>query len=173
MRYVVTRSNSGAIGTLQHYNRAFPLRYETPETKHVENIVAKKVTPAMKKKRITNNERTIQHDQLALEIFKEYGIERGEIPSDSEAVFQKISKVDPSWNMLIKNNDIHELSEEEAKELISKIDFDVYFKELEKVYEGSWRNLTEPKPKKTAKKLAKVEETIELDEEYDIDEGEE
>lgn len=172
MRYVVTRSNSGAIGTLQHYNRAFPLRYETPETKHVENVVAKKITPAMKKKRMANNERIVQHDPTALSILREYGIEKEEIPSDSEAVFQKISKVDPSWNMLIKNEDIHELSEEEARELISKIDFDVYFKELEKVYEGSWRNLTEPKPKKTTKKLAKLEETIELDEEYDIDEEE-
>lgn len=172
IRYVVTRTNSGAIGTLQHYNRAFPLKCETPETKHVENVVAKKITPAMKKKRMANNERIVQHDLLALRILEEYGIEKAEIPSDSEAVFQKISKVDPSWNMLIKNNDIHELSEEEAKELISKIDFDVYFKELKKVYEGSWRNLTEPKLKKTTKKLAKLEETIELNEEDDID-GEE
>ena len=173
MRYVVTRSNSGTIGTLQHYNRAFPLRYETPETKHVENVVAKKITPAMKKKRMANNERIVQHDPTALSILSEYGIEKDEIPFDCEAVFQKISKVDPSWNMLIKNEDIHELSEEEARELISKIDFDVYFKELEKVYEGSWRNLTEPKPKKTAKKSKKSEEPVDIEDDDDDTDDEE
>ena len=87
----------------------------------------------------------------------------------SEAVFQKVSKVDPEWNMLIRNDDIHELTEEEARDLISKIDFDVYVKELEKVYEGSWRNLTEPKPKKTAKKSKKSEESVDIEDDDDDD----
>ena len=173
MRYVITRSESGAIETIQHYNRAFPLRFKTSETKHVENVVAKKITPATKQKRMKDNERIVQHNPTALAILGEYGVEKDEIPFDSEAVFQKVSKVDPEWNMLIRNDDIHELTEEEARDLISKIDFDVYVKELEKVYEGSWRNLTEPKPKKTVKKSKKSEESVDMeDDDDDMDDEE-
>ena len=173
MRYVITRSESGAIETMQHYNRAFPLRFKTSETKHVENVVAKKITPATKQKRMKNNERIVQHNPTALAILGEYGVEKDEIPFDCEATFQKVSKVDPEWNMLIRNDDIHELTEEEARDLISKIDFYVYVKELEKVYEGSWRNLTEPKPKKVAKKSKKSEESVDVeDDEDDMDDEE-
>lgn len=125
---------------LQHYNRMFKVKENTKDSIFIENVLARKLTPATIKKRKENNERDIQHDIKALDLLKYYGVELNSFPEGREASFQKVSKVDLDQPVLIENRALNQLSEDYVAYLKNHIDIDAYIKDLEDTFNKNWKN---------------------------------
>lgn len=126
---------------LQHYNRAFILKDESRLTRHLKKTTAKKITEAVSRKRQRNSEREFQHDPVALKILEQAGITSEMLEASSkEASIEKITGIDPEWNMFIYNGSLYELDQRQKDFLLQEIDLNQYLKLLKDVYENNWRN---------------------------------
>lgn len=127
-----------AATALQHYNRVFILKDQSPDTVHLHMATAKVITEAMAQKRKRNEEKEVQNDPLAKYILEKNGVLT--IPPQKEAVVKRIPNLDPAWYMRIENHDLHMLSEDKREELVSLLDDEKYLDLLEDCYESNWRN---------------------------------
>lgn len=123
---------------LQHYNRVFIMKDDYENGVHLRSANSKKITPSMIKKRKRDNERPQQHDPIAMQILNAYGVDK--IDGGSEAKIEKITDIEPEWNMLIENNDLHMMSDEKIKDILDNLDYDKYLAILRGKYEKNWRN---------------------------------
>lgn len=125
---------------LQHYNRVFIMKDKTPNTMHLVSATAKKLTPATIAKRKRNSERAQQNDPMAMNVLSANGVDINGLPTDKEAVVNKITNIDKDWYMLIENRNLSELTDSERKFIIDNLDYDKYLKNLYDGFENNWRN---------------------------------
>jgi hypothetical protein len=62
------------------------------------------------------------------------------VPFDQDVAVRRINGIDPSWSMLIVNDDLHTLSKEYVSELLGALDLEVYVKILADTFTGNWKN---------------------------------
>ena len=128
---------------LQHYNRMFIMKDKTPNTIHIKAATLRKITPAQKLKRQTNNEMSQQHDKTALQIIEQNsGIKETDITFDYEAANKKITNIDESWYIYVQNKDLNYLPESELDFIIDNLDYEKYLQLLKDCYENNWQNQT-------------------------------
>lgn len=125
---------------LQHYNRVYIMRDGTQNTVHLNVSAARKLTPAMIKKRTAAHERLQQHDPIALHILAENGVTMGDIPSESEAIVTKVTKIEPEWYMLVCNKDTKYIPDSEVDWILSNLDYEKYLGLLRDSFTDSWKN---------------------------------
>lgn len=135
-----TKDDSDTPIILQHYNRVFIMKDNTPGTLHLQAANARKITEDTIRKRKKNNERARQHDPYALSILADYGVSETEIPLNNEAVIKKINSIEEAWYMYIQNNDLYRMSEAEIAFIMKNIDYEKYLALLRNSYEKNWRN---------------------------------
>lgn len=126
--------------SLQRYNRVFIYQDGLPLTLHLYLASAKKLTPAMKKKREKNGEPALQHDALAMFVLNACGLKR--LAPGREAAVSKIPGLDPAWSMHVENRAINLLDPAEQEAILNSLDYDKYLDLAEAAYENNWRNLT-------------------------------
>ena len=131
---------------MQHYNRVFIMKDNTPNTVHLFSAVAKALTPAMIQKRQRDNLRTQLHDPVAQSVLNSNGVLMTELPPNKEASVKKVTNIEDSWFMLILNKDLAYLSDEEMDFIIDNLDYEKYLKLLRDGFNQNWRNATPNKP---------------------------
>lgn len=125
---------------LQHYNRVFIYKDNTPNSLHLKAAVARKITPATLLKRKNDGGRLQEHDYVALNILDKNGLTKTSIPSTHEASLKKITNIEPNWFMYIANQDLHLLSDEQALDILNNLDLDKYNQILKNTFEKTWYN---------------------------------
>ena len=126
---------------LQHYNRVFIMKDETPDTVYLNAANAKKLTPVQIKNRQKNEERLQQHDETASRILQANGVTITKIPDGYEATVIKLTNIEDTWYMLIENHALKYLSDERVNFILDNLDYGKYLYLLGNSFENSWRNI--------------------------------
>ena len=138
--FATNDTNPSTPIVMQHYNRVFILKDNTPNTVHLHAANAKAITPASKQKRIKTGERPQQHDAMALSVLSQNGVTLNMIPNDKEAVVKKVTNVEDTWYMFVQNKDLHYLTNQEYDFIVDNLDYEKYLQLLEDCFEKNWRN---------------------------------
>lgn len=135
---------------LQHVNRIFIVRPGTPGAVCLRNAGAWKVSPAVRQRRERDGAPFVQRDPVALAILERNGwapdnyraSEGGltPLPADQDVVVRRINGIDPSWPVLICNEDLHTFSPFQLGQLLGGLDLDIYTQMLTETYEKNWKN---------------------------------
>lgn len=136
---------------LQMINRVLIVRPGTPDAVNLRNAGAWKVTPESQQRRRANGEAGVRRDATALRVLRHHGwvgttsqARAGEglnvLPTDQDVVVRKISSIDPTWPMLLVNDDLHTLPQQRTAELIAALDLEVYLEMLQESFTKNWRN---------------------------------
>lgn len=128
------------VQIIQHANRTFIMKDNTPNTVYIQAARAKKISPQSATKRRNTGERAQQHDDTALTILAGNGISPSAIPSDHEAAIQKVTNIEPNWNIFIENKSLFTLPKEEISYLLENIDKEKYLNLLQDSFEKNWKN---------------------------------
>lgn len=141
--YGLTDANPNDAIVLQHYNRMFIVKDNTPDTMHLWASCARKVTPAALQKRKRDGTRNI-YEPLAMYVLETNGVDTEEIKSNTsevrDIVSKKVTNIEPEWYVKLMNYDLHAVSEKEFHELMDNLDYEKYLSKLKESYENSWRN---------------------------------
>lgn len=142
---------------LQHYNRIFLFKNQTPETMHLYAAVGRAITPATRKKRERDNLRAQIHDPEALQVLNAHGVPKEELGSDKEAAIKKINGIEVTYHAYVENRDLSYLTQAEIDYIKENLDLENYLDQLESSFENSWRNhmpgeKTQPSESDTADK---------------------
>lgn len=127
---------------LQHYNRCFIVKDKTPNTVHLQQAVAKTITPATKKKRAKDGLRAQIHDPIAVEILSINGVDVSELDIDKEAALSKITNLETNWYVRVDNRDLHFMSQSDIDKILDNLDYDKYLTLLRDAFMNNWYNLT-------------------------------
>lgn len=125
---------------LQHYNRVFIMKDNTPNCLLIQASRAKKITPATIQKRKKENLIPQIHDELALEVLAGNGISALDIPKTHEAAVQKVTNIEPTWHMFIENGSLFTLPDEEIQFIKDNLDIEKYLDLLQDMFEKNWMN---------------------------------
>ena len=133
---------------LQNYNRMFIMKDNTPNTMHLWAAAARAITPAMKKKRLSLNQRqTAVPDANALIVLTANGETINGKPisidnqyPDKDIVTKKVTNLEPDWYIYIQNKDLHLLSDAERQFIVDNLDMEKYLKLLNDAYTRNWMN---------------------------------
>lgn len=143
MSYVFTTDENGVSKNVQHYNRIFIMKPQTPNTVSVQIAAASLITPAMAKKRPADE--PTQHNPLAVRILRANGIDI-DVYNDTpglrkrDAVVKKVTGIEPEWPIRIDNRDLFCLSKEERTEILENLDLDAYLNLVANSYTRNWKN---------------------------------
>ncbi|MDP9904730.1 hypothetical protein [Arthrobacter bambusae] len=135
---------------LQMVNRAFVVRAGTQDAVSLHNAGAWKVTPAVQAKRRGNAESPAR-GEIAKSILAHHGWASDSwtyaqnqkmrlIPEDQDVTTRRINGIDPSWSMVICNEDLHSMEASRLARLISSLDLDVYTQMLGETFTKNWMN---------------------------------
>lgn len=138
--YAVTDADPNTPIILQHYNRAFMMKQETPNTVHLWAANAKKITPATIKKREKDKTDMQQIHPLAMRVLRENGA-ADDVKSFHDVVCKKVTNLSPDIAVCIQNKDLHYLTDDEKNYLIDNIDINCYLDLLQHAFEESWMNV--------------------------------
>ena len=117
----------------------FIMKPGTPETMHLHTAAARAITPAMKKKRTANNERLVAiPDPTALKVLQANG-EPCNYP-DKDIVTKKVTNLEPEWEILIENHDLHTLPAARLQFILDNLDTEKYLHLVAHAYTENWRN---------------------------------
>ena len=125
---------------LQHYNRVFYVKENTPNAVHLRTAVAGKINATSMAKRIKVNEPRVQNNALASYVLQGNGLNPPLQFGNHEAKIKKINSINHHWCCLVRNDDLHLLSTEEQETLYLSLNFDNYITLVQGSYESSWRN---------------------------------
>lgn len=136
---------------LQMVNRAFVVRPGTPGAMSLHNAGAWVVTDASQNKRRMEGLQDVQRDPVALEILRHHGWAKttreaaaGEglsvLPENQDVVTRRINGIDPTWSMIVRNDDLHVLDRGELTNLIKALDLEVYTQMLDETFTKNWKN---------------------------------
>lgn len=123
---------------MQHYNRVFIVKSETPGAMHLHAANGKVITAVTKAKRARNNERAQQHDPVALSVLAANGVQLRDIPREKEAVVKNITNNPSEWHMLVVNESLNHMNDERRQEILDALDYDKYLLMLRNSYELNW-----------------------------------
>lgn len=136
--YGVTDANPNEPIVMQHYNRMFIMKDETPNTVHLWAATAKVITVAMMKKRMRDNERQQRINPIAMHVLSENGIT--DIPTTRDVVSEKVTNISSDWYIYIQNKSLDELTPEETRFILDNLDYSKYLFLLKNCFENNWRN---------------------------------
>lgn len=139
-RFVFAYENPTEPIALQHYNRCFIMKDNTPGTYHMQIAAAKVITDATILKRRKNKEKIQQHDPVAITMLATQGIKTSMLPANKEATVVKISGVEAEWFMRIVNNDLHLMTQTEIDNILNNLDYDKYLQLFKDSFEKNWFN---------------------------------
>ncbi|MEU7318442.1 hypothetical protein [Streptomyces sp. NPDC007083] len=137
---------------LQMVNRVFIVRDSTmTDAVSLHNAGAWKVTPVSQAKRRESGAPGIRRDPIALEILRHHGwaksrAEAGSsdrltlLPDDQDVMIRRINGIDPTWAMVVVNDDLRTLPADRTARLITSLNLDVYTRILEETFTKNWRN---------------------------------
>lgn len=137
---------------LQMINRVLIVRDDTPGAVSLHNAGAWKVSPASREKRAADPEleRVVRTNQVALDILAAHGwtSTRHEanqqgmalLPEDQDVITRKINSIEPTWSMIICNDDLHALEPAMLSTMLTRLDLDVYVQMLGETFTKNWKN---------------------------------
>lgn len=125
---------------LQHYNRVFIMKDNTPGAIHLMSAYGRSITPATLQKRERDGEARVQHEDLALSILRKNGVT--ELPEGREASTKKITNIGDDWFMFIENHALEAMTDEQRDFIRDNIDLEKYLDLFEDCFEENWRNIT-------------------------------
>lgn len=125
---------------MQHYNRIFIVKDDTPNSVFIQAARVKKITPSEKKKRQRENERPQQHNPLANYVLAECGEDISNISIENETSIKKVTGIEDNWKVLIVNKSLFELSDLEIDDILNHLDFDKYLQLFHDCFEKNWMN---------------------------------
>lgn len=129
---------------LQHYNRVFIMKDHTPNTIHLYQSAARKITAAMINKRKAIEARMQQHDPIAVQVANANGVSLNDISYDKEFIIKKVTNIEDDWYMLVMNKDLHTMDESELNFIKENLDYDKYLQLLKECFEKNWMNKLPP-----------------------------
>lgn len=144
--------------SLQHYNRCFIVKDNTPGSYHLKLAAASTITPAMQRSRQALNNELKNNNPIAVDVLNANGVSIEDLPSNKEAAVVKITNVEESWYMYICNQDLHFMTSKQIDQLFENLDYNKYLSLLESTFEHSWRN--ETADDKSYKKISKTNNTV-------------
>lgn len=135
---------------LQMVNRAFVVQAGTQDAVSLHNAGAWKVAPAVQAKRRENAEAPAR-DEIAKSILAHHGWASDSwayaqnqkmrlIPEDQDVTTRRINGIDPSWSMVICNEDLHAMDVSRLAGFISSLDLEVYTQMLGETFTKNWMN---------------------------------
>lgn len=136
---------------LQMVNRVFVVRDQTPGAVSLRNAGAWKVNPASQAKRRESGAVGVRRDPIALEILRHHGWAKSRaeasasdglsiLPDDQDVLIRRINAIDPTWSMVVVNDDLHELGADRIERLIASLDLEIYAQMLEETFTKNWMN---------------------------------
>ncbi|MDO4254351.1 MAG: hypothetical protein Q4C81_04275 [Kocuria sp.] len=136
---------------LQMVNRVFIVRDGTENARSLLNAGAWKVTAASQAKRREDGVGRAKRDPVALEVLRHHGWAKSRaeasasdgltvLPDDQDVVVRRINAIDPTWSMVVVNDDLHQLPAERIERLIGSLDLEVYTRILEETFTKNWMN---------------------------------
>jgi hypothetical protein len=134
----LTDDDPGHPVVLLRDNRVFIMKDGTPGTYHLRAAKARVITAAMQKKRLRDGEPAQVIEPAAMEVLRANGI--AEAPAGRDVKAENISGIDPDWYMLVENRDLYCLTEEEAGNILSHLDFGKYLELVRTAFDNNWRN---------------------------------
>ena len=175
--YKIDPNDPSKYETMQHYNRVFIMKDETPKTVHLYAATYRVITDATKNKRKRDGETDVQHDRTAKRILEANGERK--VPPDTEAATKKVTNIESDWYMFIQNKSLRDLSEDEYNFIIDNIDIEKYLTLVEDCFIKNWYNKTPHpadkyemmvtvKPKKGDETIVEITDTNKKREIYDI-----
>lgn len=136
---------------LQHYNRAFIVKPGTPGAVSLRSAGARKVSATIAASRRKRNEPSVVRTDTTANLIMlangyatdpvsahQHGI--NEAPSDRDITTRKVTGIEPTWHMLIVNNDLMCMSETQRHALIRQLDLETYAQMFCNSYESNWMN---------------------------------
>lgn len=139
-RYIYTSNidDPERIHQVQHYNRVFLVKDETPGAVNVHMATAKAITTNTAQKRNRNNEAAVQNEPQALYILQANSVQN--MPRGREAQTVKVKGIEETWPCLIENHSINDMDEHELNSVIRNLDYDNYLKLLKDAFDKNWKN---------------------------------
>ena len=136
---------------LQMVNRVFIVREGTEDARSLLTAGAWKVTAASQAKRREDGRSRVRLDPIAREILRHHGWAKSLVeatdseglavlPDDQDVVIRRINSIDPTWSMVVVNDDLHELPATRIRQLIAALDLGIYTRMLEETFTKNWRN---------------------------------
>lgn len=151
-----TRHSDGEVSSaelmnprpLQMVNRVFIVKPGTPGAVSLHNAGAWKVPPASQAKRTGVGD--VVQNPMALQILRHHGwaananqadlLGLTQLPTDQDVLVRKINSIDPTWSMVVVNDDLHVLDPTRLDQLLSSLDLEVYTQLLEETFTKNWQN---------------------------------
>lgn len=141
---------------LQHFNRIFVVKRGTPGAVSLRAAGAWAVTAASAARRQRDGANPVSTDPVARIILRQQGLARDSrdaqqhgltlLPQNQDVAVRKISGIDPTWSVLVLNDDLHCLSPDRLSALLECLDLEVYTQMLAESFEGNWMNSVENDP---------------------------
>ena len=156
MNYIFAIDDENKPKIIQHYNRVFIMKDNTPGSYRLQAANARVITPAMKTKREAMGHARQAHDEMSLEVLAHHGIMVDDIPSNKDAICKKVTGIELDWSMFICNQDLNTLTEVQKDYLINNLDLNKYLELLDKTYTKNWKNDTSYKEKYSKEELLQL-----------------
>ena len=148
--YGITDSNPDDPIILQHYNRMFIMKENTVNKPtglnamiHLHAANAKKITRQTLDKRAKTGDGK-QDIAIARNVLMANGVNVDDILANNkdprDIVTTKVTNIEPTWNILIYNNDLHNINADTFNYIKENLDYEEYLTKVRDSYEKSWRN---------------------------------
>jgi hypothetical protein len=132
-------------------NRVFIVRPDTEGAVSLLAACARTVPPASMLKRRTSGHAATVRDPVALRILRHNGWAKNRteakdtdglrlLPDNQDITVRRIPNIDPTWAMLVINDDLHTLSASKATAIIDALDINAYTALLAETYTKNWTN---------------------------------
>lgn len=146
--YGTTDENPYDPIVMQHYNRAFYMKDGTPNTIHVQQATARKMTPAEIKGWKEKKDTIKKDERIASIVLVGNGEPIEDIKSDNQRriVSKKVTNVDPEWYIRIDNRDLHLMDQASYDDIMEHLDIDKYLMLLKDGFESNWMNVLPEEP---------------------------
>ena len=133
------------IHIMQHYNRVFYVKNDTPfKTYHLYVAAGRVVSDKSKASREKKSEPIYQNSLLANTILQQNGVDVAKLNENSkEAQIVKLPSLPPQWNIYVLNQSLESLTNQQIDELLNNLDWDHYLELLEHTYVENWCNNVE------------------------------
>lgn len=147
-QYIFVQEKNATTGailankTIQHYNRVFLMEPTTNTIQTPFVATKRKLNPNTAKKRQADGVAITQHEPIGKQILEENGFDwnKDAEPRD-EAKVMKVKNMPVDQNIMIYNNDLHQLSVADMHKFVSQLDVQAYINLLRKTFENSWSNV--------------------------------
>ena len=137
------------IGFMQHYNRVFVMNDDTQlETHHLWSARARIIpAPTMasrqRKKAADSSVQLVNKETTPYYVLSKSvtSSELAELAQTRDIIRQKVTQIEPEWNMLIENSDLWCMSDEDKQKIHDGLNVNAYTYMLENSYTENWKNI--------------------------------